>query len=119
MKRTEPIIGLDGAAEFDADMAGAHLRLVADASDDDVVQTFSYAVKVKVDGREARALGDSVAKALTAHGFKVPAKKQFTIDLKGKGTLPSVRESPEPVIEWLASLRKVKDAITALDTVLR
>jgi hypothetical protein len=93
---------------------------VADRSDADAVNTFDYALRLKVDTTHNPALGKSVVRALSSV-HSMPEKKEFSIPLRSTSGLPGVGDDPEDVpdsvVEWYA--RKMSKVINALDSVFK
>jgi hypothetical protein len=115
-RKDRPIIGLEPPVDWT--YAAAHLRLSTEVPDTDAETLYRYTVRLRVDTRHAPKLGRAVAKALARAGFSVPDRNQFTIGLKSTAKLPPVIDKPDSVSGWIVRLKPVRDAVSALDSVL-
>jgi hypothetical protein len=110
------ILGLDDVPSFDASHSSTHLRLAAELPEDDLSDRYNYAVKLRVsNGSEDDQLSLRTVRELSARDLKSERDDEFTIVLKSKSGLPSALNSSDAVLDWLVTVRKLRQAIEAVD----
>ena len=123
VNESDPIVGLSQSAGPENQYPKIHFRLAVGSSDTDADERVIYSLRLKVDRKEQRKLGESVVRALRtvpAIQLKIPSKDQFTLVLKSTSKLPAAGDEPatvpDSVVGWY--VQYLADLIPVLDSVL-